>query len=208
MQNPELQLAEQFALYTNRSFFLTGKAGTGKTTLLRNIARQTLKSYAIVAPTGVAAINAGGVTIHSQFNLPLTAFVPNGDRVDLNVFTNRRALMEHMNFRRDKRKVIQEMEMLIVDEVSMVRADILDAMDFVMRTVRRNQRPFGRCAGNAYWRYAPVAARSKRPRVGSAEKLLCQPLFFRFAGMETTGSGRNRVENHIQAKRPTLCSPA
>lgn len=143
MQNPELQLAEQFALYTNRSFFLTGKAGTGKTTLLRSIARQTLKSYAIVAPTGVAAINAGGVTIHSQFNLPLTAFVPSGDRVDLNIFTNRRALMEHMNFRRDKRKVIQEMEMLIVDEVSMVRADILDAMDFVMRTVRRNQRPFG-----------------------------------------------------------------
>lgn len=143
MQNYELQLAEQFALYTNRSFFLTGKAGTGKTTLLRSIAQRTIKNYAIVAPTGVAAINAGGVTIHSQFNLPLTAFVPTGDRVDLNVFTNRRALMEHMNFRREKRKVIQEMELLIVDEVSMVRADILDAIDFVMRTVRRNQRPFG-----------------------------------------------------------------
>lgn len=141
--NPELHLAEQFALHTNRSFFLTGKAGTGKTTLLKRIAQRTTKNYAIVAPTGVAAINAGGVTIHSQFNLPLTSFIPTADRVDLNVFTNRRALMEHMQFRKEKRKVIQEVELLIIDEVSMVRADILDAVDFVMRTVRRNQQPFG-----------------------------------------------------------------
>ncbi|MES2622351.1 MAG: helix-turn-helix domain-containing protein [Bacteroidota bacterium] len=143
MQNFELELAEQFALYTAKSFFLTGKAGTGKTTLLKSIARKTVKNFVIVAPTGVAAINAGGVTIHSQFNLPLTSFIPNSDRVDLNLVTNRRALTEHMQFRKEKRKVIQEMELLIVDEVSMVRADILDAIDFVMRTVRRNQKPFG-----------------------------------------------------------------
>mgnify|MGYP003330363595 FL=1 len=143
MENPAVALAEQFALYTNKHFFLTGKAGSGKTTLLKKIARQTTKNFVIVAPTGVAAINAGGVTMHSQFNLPLTSFIPSSDWVDLNLVTNRRALMEHMNFRKDKRKVIQEMELLIVDEVSMVRADILDAVDFVMRTVRRNSKPFG-----------------------------------------------------------------
>lgn len=143
MQNREYELAKQFALYTNQHFFLTGKAGSGKTTLLKEIARQTTKNFVIVAPTGVAAINAGGVTLHSQFNLPLTSFIPSSDWVDLNVVTNRRALVEHMNFRKDKRKVIQEMELLIVDEVSMVRADILDAVDFVMRTVRRNSKPFG-----------------------------------------------------------------
>ncbi len=141
--NPELELAEQFALYTSKHFFLTGKAGTGKTTLLKNIARKTTKNFVIVAPTGVAAINAGGVTIHSQFNLPLTSFIPSSEWTDLNIVTNRRALIEHMNFRKEKRKVIQEMELLIIDEVSMVRADILDAVDFVMRTVRRNQEPFG-----------------------------------------------------------------
>jgi ATP-dependent DNA helicase PIF1 len=143
MDNPEFELAEQFALYTNRHFFLTGKAGSGKTTLLKHLAKQTTKNFVVVAPTGVAAINAGGVTLHSQFNLPLTSFIPSANKVDLNVVTNRRALLEHMNFRKDKRKVIQEMELLIVDEVSMVRADILDAVDFVMRTVRRKQKPFG-----------------------------------------------------------------
>ncbi len=143
MDNYEFELAEQFALQTNKHFFLTGKAGSGKTTLLKKIAKQTTKNFVIVAPTGVAAINAGGVTIHSQFNLPLTSFIPNSDSVNLNLITNRRALMEHMNFRKDKRKVIQEMELLIVDEISMVRADILDAIDFVMRKVRRREKPFG-----------------------------------------------------------------
>lgn len=143
MQNSEFELAKQFALYTNKHFFLTGKAGSGKTTLLKEIAKQTTKNYVVVAPTGVAAINAGGVTLHSQFNLPLTSFIPTSDSVNLNLITNRRALAEHMNFRKDKRKVIQEMELLIVDEVSMVRADILDAVDFVMRKVRRREKPFG-----------------------------------------------------------------
>ncbi len=143
MINHEFNIAEQFALYTHKHFFLTGKAGSGKTTLLKKVANQTTKNFVIVAPTGVAAINAGGVTIHSQFNLPLTSFIPNSDSVNLNLVTNRRALMEHMQFRKEKRKVIQEMELLIMDEVSMVRADILDAVDFVMRTVRRNAKPFG-----------------------------------------------------------------
>lgn len=140
----EFELAEQFALYTHRHFFLTGKAGTGKTTLLKHIAQRTTKNFVVVAPTGVAAINAGGVTIHSMFGLPLTAFAPTNDFVDLNVATNRRRLLdEHMKYRKDKLKVLQEMDMLIIDEVSMVRADVLDAIDFVLRTVRRNQQPFG-----------------------------------------------------------------
>jgi hypothetical protein len=144
MDNPEFELAEQFALYTHRHFFLTGKAGTGKTTLLRQIAARTQKNYVVVAPTGVAAINAGGVTIHSMFGLPLTCFVPTNDFVDLNIATNRRRLLdEHMKYRKDKLKVLQEMDMLIIDEVSMVRGDVLDAIDFILRTVRRNPEPFG-----------------------------------------------------------------
>src|SRR2546423_814377 len=123
--------------------FLTGKAGTGKTTLLKKIAEKTAKNFVIVAPTGVAAINAGGVTIHSMFNLPLTAFVPTYDFVDMNIASNKKLLASHFRFSNDKRKVIEELELLIIDEVSMVRCDILDAVDFVLQTIRRNKNPFG-----------------------------------------------------------------
>lgn len=143
MKNKEFELAEQFALYTQKSFFLTGKAGSGKTTLLRHIASSTRKNTVIVAPTGVAAINAGGVTIHSMFGLPLTAFIPSGDYADPNTVTNRRALLDHLKMRKEKIKVLREMELLVIDEVSMVRADILDAIDFVLRTIRRNREPMG-----------------------------------------------------------------
>lgn len=144
MSNEEFDLAEQFALYTRKHCFVTGKAGTGKTTLLKRIVERTQKNVVVVAPTGVAAINAGGVTIHSMFGLPLTCFVPTDDFVDLNAATNRpRLLHEHIHFRKDKLRVLRELEMLIIDEVSMVRCDILDAIDFVLRTVRRNAQPFG-----------------------------------------------------------------
>jgi hypothetical protein len=144
MTNAEFELAEQFALYTRKHCFITGKAGTGKTTLLKRIVEQTKKNVVVVAPTGVAAINAGGVTIHSMFGLPLTCFVPNDDFVDLNLATNRQRLLhEHIHFRKDKLQVLRQMDLLIIDEVSMVRCDILDAIDFVLRTVRRNNRPFG-----------------------------------------------------------------
>jgi ATP-dependent DNA helicase PIF1 len=142
--NSEFELAEQFALYTHKHCFITGKAGTGKTTLLKHVVQRTQKSVVVVAPTGVAAINAGGVTIHSMFGLPLTCFVPNDDVIDPNMATNRpRLLREHIHFRKDKLRVLRQMEMLIIDEVSMVRCDILDAIDFVLQTVRRNNRPFG-----------------------------------------------------------------
>jgi DNA-binding NarL/FixJ family response regulator len=142
--NAEFELAEQFALHTRKHCFITGKAGTGKTTLLKRIVERTQKNVAVVAPTGVAAINAGGVTIHSMFGLPLTCFVPNDDFVDPQVATNRRRMQqEHVYFRKDKLRVLRELELLVIDEISMVRCDVLDAIDFVLRTVRGNARPFG-----------------------------------------------------------------
>jgi AcrR family transcriptional regulator len=141
------QYTLQFINQTNRSLFLTGKAGTGKTTLLKEIIATTHKNTVVVAPTGIAALNANGVTIHSLFQLPFAAFIPN----DLPLshfsnfvkFENRDTLARHFKMNATKRSVLQNMELLIVDEVSMLRADILDAIDFMLRKVRRNERPFG-----------------------------------------------------------------
>lgn len=144
MTNVEFELAEQFVLLTRKHCFVTGKAGTGKTTLLKRLVERAQKNVVVVAPTGVAAVNAGGVTIHSMFGLPLTCFVPSDDFVDPNVATNRqRFLHEHLRLRDDKLRVLRQMDLLIVDEVSMVRCDTLDAIDLVLRTVRRNRQPFG-----------------------------------------------------------------
>ncbi len=131
------------AEYTNRSIFLTGKAGTGKTTFLNDFVSKTRKKYIVVAPTGIAAINAGGVTIHSMFGLPLRTFLPTTDRVDSNIANNIADLMHHFKYRKDKLKLLREIEMIIIDEVSMLRADVLDMMDFSLRHVRRNQQKFG-----------------------------------------------------------------
>jgi len=134
--SPYYQLAEDFALFTNRSVFLTGKAGTGKTTFLRNIKMATKKQMAIVAPTGVAAINAGGTTMHSFFQLPFNPFLPTPE--------GRKNLIEKMKMQGNRRKVLQELELLVIDEISMVRADVLDAVDTILRHVRyRNNEPFG-----------------------------------------------------------------
>jgi len=137
MQNESpYDLAREFALTTNRSIFLTGKAGTGKTTFLRKLQKETKKQMAIVAPTGVAAINAGGTTIHSMFQLPFSPFVPTPEA--------RKALVEKIKMAGYKRKVIQELELLVIDEISMVRADVLDAVDTVLRHIRfRHNEPFG-----------------------------------------------------------------
>lgn len=143
MRNIEAELAEEYALHTYQSFFLTGKAGTGKTTLLKKIIKDSSKNIAVVAPTGVAAINAGGSTIHSMFGFPLKIFVPTFDRVDVNSATNKALLKNHLRYRSDKRKVIQALELLIIDEISMVRADLLDAIDYALKYTRKNQLPFG-----------------------------------------------------------------
>ena len=129
--NPELRTAWDFVENTGRSIFLTGKAGTGKTTFLKTIVERSRKRPIVVAPTGVAAINAGGVTIHSFFQLPLTPFVP-GAKVE-----------SKFEFGRDKRKIIASIDLLIIDEISMVRADLLDAIDAVLRRFRQRHLPFG-----------------------------------------------------------------
>ncbi|WP_433834517.1 helix-turn-helix domain-containing protein [Flavobacterium anhuiense] len=137
----------QFINQTQKSIFLTGKAGTGKTTLLREIIATTHKNTVVVAPTGIAALNAGGVTIHSMFQLPFSAFIPSYDVsaqfTETVKFENKESLRRHFKMNNVKRNVIKNMELLVIDEVSMMRADLLDAVDFMMQTVRRNTHPFG-----------------------------------------------------------------
>ncbi|MFT6333539.1 MAG: hypothetical protein ACJATI_000266 [Halioglobus sp.] len=142
-RNIERELAENFILYTDRNVFLTGKAGTGKTTLLQDILSKTSKKTAVVAPTGVAAINAGGMTIHSMFQLPTKSFTPDNEVVDQEIFVNRINLATLQRIRTERKRLFQELELLIIDEISMVRADLLDAIDFTLRRMRGSQEPFG-----------------------------------------------------------------
>ncbi len=132
---------------TNQSLFLTGKAGTGKTTLLKEIVETTHKKTVIAAPTGIAAINAGGVTLHSLFHLPFGSFIPD-ERIPqvANLYfqvTNPKMLLRNLKMNSQKKALIREMELLIIDEVSMLRADLLDAIDAILRYVRRNSSAFG-----------------------------------------------------------------
>ena len=129
-------LAEEFALHTNRPLFITGKAGTGKTTFLRKLREQTPKNMAVVAPTGVAAINAGGMTIHSFFQLPVRTLIPTPQSY--------KQLFAEQRLTQRKRNLIYHLEMLVIDEISMVRADVLDAIDQVLRRYKyRKDQPFG-----------------------------------------------------------------
>ena len=130
-QNSELRTAWDFVESTGRSIFLTGKAGTGKTTFLKAVMEHSRKRPIVVAPTGVAAINAGGVTIHSFFQLPFSPYVP-GAKVE-----------SKFDFGKEKRKIIASSDLLIIDEISMVRADLLDAIDAVLRRFREHGQPFG-----------------------------------------------------------------
>ncbi len=144
-KNTLFTLAADFIQYTNRSVFLTGKAGTGKTTFLKYIRQSTIKQTAVVAPTGVAAINAGGVTIHSFFQLPFTPFVPAQKGFSKDDSTvDKHALISRIKLNGDRRKVLQQLELLVIDEISMVRCDVLDAIDAVLRHFRsRYHEPFG-----------------------------------------------------------------
>ena len=140
-------LASKFINHSHKNIFLTGKAGTGKTTFLKHIIQYTHKKAVIVAPTGIAAINAGGVTIHSLFQLPFGSFVPqkqNGGSANASKIIDPQSLYKNLHIAGSKRKLLQELELLIIDEVSMLRADLLDAIDLVLRFVRRRQNlPFG-----------------------------------------------------------------
>lgn len=146
-ENNAIAIASKFINNTNRHVFLTGKAGTGKTTFLKYIITNTYKNVVVAAPTGIAAINAGGVTLHSLFLLPFGGFVPTNDNAaifsDYLKINNKNTLLKEMKMSRVKRKLIQEMELLIIDEVSMLRADLLDAIDTILQSVRRNRTPFG-----------------------------------------------------------------
>ena len=144
IQNEELRIAWDFVENTGRSIFLTGKAGTGKTTFLKNIVQQSRKRPIVVAPTGVAAINAGGVTIHSFFQLPFSPYVPGAKLENLSSSSDLTpAGRRRFDFGRDKRKIIASIDLLIIDEISMVRADLLDAVDAVLRRFRDHSLPFG-----------------------------------------------------------------
>lgn len=142
--NAPFSLAFDFINRTSRSVFLTGKAGTGKTTFLKYVCDHTRKNFMVAAPTGVAAINAGGVTLHSLFQLPLGIYLPEFRLQECAVpVTNRNTLFKNLRLGNNKRNALQELELLIIDEVSMVRCDMLDAVDAILRAVRKNPKPFG-----------------------------------------------------------------
>jgi len=135
-KNPELQLAWDFVQYTDHHIFLTGKAGTGKTTFLHNLSENGIKRMIVTAPTGVAAINAGGVTLHSFFQLPFGPFIPGSHAHE----TNRKRMFR---FSKEKRQIIKSLDLLVIDEISMVRADLLDAVNSVLQRHRSSHLPFG-----------------------------------------------------------------
>jgi len=135
MQNPELKLAFDFVQYTNRNIFLTGKAGTGKTTFLHTLKDTLFKRMIVVAPTGVAAINAGGVTIHSFFQMPFGPILPGRLESSENKFVQK--------FNKKKINIIRSLDLLVIDEISMVRADLLDGIDTVLRRYKNKTQPFG-----------------------------------------------------------------
>lgn len=144
--NVEFNNAAEFVRHTDKLVYLTGKAGTGKTTFLKYIKDTTEKNTVILAPTGVAAINAGGVTIHSFFQIPFGPFVPDDSRLRTNAAgsENRETIFTTFRYREDKREIIENLELLIIDEISMVRADMLDVIDRILRVFRRKPHlPFG-----------------------------------------------------------------
>jgi hypothetical protein len=180
--NTVFSLAADLVNYTSRHLFLTGKAGTGKTTFLRFVKETTQKNTVIVAPTGVAAINAGGVTMHSFFQLPFGPFVPS----PLSGFNNsgqatdRHSLFPQHSLSPATSGRCSRLELLIIDEVSMVRCDMLDAIDVILRHFRRQAGgAIWWCAGALHWRYVPVAAGYAAARMEYPGRALLQPVFLR-----------------------------
>jgi hypothetical protein len=143
--NPQLELAFDFLQYTNQNIFLTGKAGTGKTTFLRNLKKLSPKRMVVVAPTGVAAINAGGVTIHSFFQMSFGPQIPVDPDQQRQVFVpaNGNIAAGIKRFSREKINIMRSLDLLVIDEISMVRADILDGIDEVLRRYKNRFKPFG-----------------------------------------------------------------
>lgn len=178
--NEHFKLAWHYVTETMRPIYLTGKAGTGKTTFLKYLKEHGTKNMIIVAPTGVAAINAGGVTMHSMFQLPLKPFVadmPMGFGRNESI-ADRHSLLKNLRMQDRKRKLIRELELLVIDEVSMMRADHLEAIHYVLRSVRKNREPFGGVQvlfiGDLY-QLPPVVVDSERSII---EHHYASPYFF------------------------------
>ena len=174
MENPQIELARRYVEQTGVSLFLTGKAGTGKTTFLHDIDEHCPKRHVVVAPTGVAAVNAGGVTIHSFFQLPFDPYLPDVKEL----VTEYQVPGSHKAFSKNKLNVIRSLELLVIDEISMVRADLLDAIDMTLRRVRRSGRPFGGVqllmVGDVH-QLPPVVTERERPYM---EQVYPSPFFF------------------------------
>ena len=175
MEKDEIfEMAERYVKATGRSVFLTGKAGTGKTTFLKYVTQTTTKRFVVLAPTGVAAINAGGSTIHSFFQLPLCPYLPDVKEL----VTEYQMPEQHRSLRKDRVKIIRTLDLLIIDEISMVRADLLDAVDMTLRRYRRNDKPFGGVQllmiGDAQ-QLSPVVKESERQYISQVYK---SPYFF------------------------------
>lgn len=172
--NIQLETARRYVEQTGVSVFLTGKAGTGKTTFLRDIVATTAKRRVVLAPTGVAAINAGGVTIHSFFQLPFDPYLPDVKEL----ITEYQMPERHKSLSKNKLNIIRTLELLIIDEISMVRADLLDAIDMVLRRYRRSSRPFGGVQllliGDVH-QLSPVVTETERPYM---ERVYPTPYFF------------------------------
>lgn len=173
-RNPQIELAERYVNETGMSLFLTGKAGTGKTTFLRHIAKHCPKRLVVVAPTGVAAVNAGGVTIHSFFQLPFCPYLP-----DIPELVTEYQLPEQQRqLRKSKMDIIRTLDLLIIDEISMVRADLLDAVDATLRRYRRSSRLFGGVQllmiGDVQ-QLAPVVTDEEKPYM---DRVYPSPFFF------------------------------
>ena len=168
------ELAERYVTCTGKSVFLTGKAGTGKTTFLKHITRTTSKRFVVLAPTGVAAINAGGSTIHSFFQLPLCPYLPDVKEL----ITEYQTLERYRSLRKERVNIIRTLDLLIIDEISMVRADLIDAVDMTLRRYRRNDKPFGGVQllmiGDAQ-QLSPVVKENERPYMS---QVYPSPYFF------------------------------
>ena len=180
--NKEIELAERYINSTHVSVFLTGKAGTGKTTLLHQIASTVHKRCVVVAPTGVAAVNAGGVTIHSFFQLPFCPYLP-----DVKELVTEYQMPEgQRQLRKEKLRIIRTLDLLIIDEISMVRADLLDAIDYSLRRYRHSSRPFGGVQllmiGDVQ-QLPPVVTDSEKPYM---DKVYPSPFFFHSKALQRT----------------------
>lgn len=170
-RNDVFDLAYRFVTETSENIFLTGKAGTGKTTFLRYLNNNCSKNIIVAAPTGVAAINAGGVTLHSLFQLPFHPFLP--------TYNNKQELLSKLKFNKQRQQLLRKMELLVIDEISMVRCDIMDAIDTILKSVRRkHELPFGGvqllCIGDLF-QLPPVA---QRHEWSILQEYYASPFFF------------------------------